>query len=282
MNEATDAAKPGVARTLIRAGLIAAVPIAAAASVVIIFDRFVRAGSNVTDPSQVSAELARVESGAPTALALDVPEPKPLPPTRTSVWAAVRASAPLRTQPSSGAHVIGRTVIHTSEGTTSLLTVLGSARGHAGTWARVAVPAVPHGRVGWVPRASLGGYATSTSELVVNRRSLTAVLYRQGEAVLRAPVGVGARNWPTPSGRFLVRSRLTRYRSSRYGPLAFGTTARSAKLTDWPGGGVIGIHGTNQPGLIPGYVSHGCIRLRNRDLIALSKLMPVGTPVRIV
>ena len=32
-----------------------------------------------------------------------------------------------------------------------------------------------------------------------------------------------------------------------YGPLAFGTSAKSATLTDWPGGGVVGIHGTNEP-----------------------------------
>jgi lipoprotein-anchoring transpeptidase ErfK/SrfK len=52
-------------------------------------------------------------------------------------------------------------------------------------------------------------------------------------------------------------------------------------LTDWPGGGFIGIHGTNEPQLLPGRVSHGCIRLRNRDIARLAELMPVGTPVTI-
>jgi lipoprotein-anchoring transpeptidase ErfK/SrfK len=28
-------------------------------------------------------------------------------------------------------------------------------------------------------------------------------------------------------------------------------------------------------------VSHGCIRLRNADILALARQMPVGTPVRI-
>jgi len=31
-----------------------------------------------------------------------------------------------------------------------------------------------------------------------------------------------------------------------YGPVAFGTSAY-ARLSDWPGGGVVGIHGTNEP-----------------------------------
>ena len=66
-----------------------------------------------------------------------------------------------------------------------------------------------------------------------------------------------------------------------YGPIAFGTNARSTFLTDWPGGGYIGIHGTNAPELLPGRVSHGCVRMRNEDILALSRLMPVGTPVTI-
>ena len=66
-----------------------------------------------------------------------------------------------------------------------------------------------------------------------------------------------------------------------YGPWAFGTSAYSDTLTDWPGGGVIGIHGTNQPELIPGRPSHGCVRVPNAKINRLAKLMPVGTPIRI-
>ena len=97
-----------------------------------------------------------------------------------------------------------------------------------------------------------------------------------------APVGVGQPQSPTPTGEFYVRDVVTRYRSPMYGPIAFGTSARSAVLTDWPAGGFIGIHGTDQPGLIPGAVSHGCVRMRNADILRLAKLMPVGTPIIIV
>jgi lipoprotein-anchoring transpeptidase ErfK/SrfK len=65
-----------------------------------------------------------------------------------------------------------------------------------------------------------------------------------------------------------------------YGPIAFGTSAYS-RLSDWPGGGVIGIHGTDQPGLIPGRVSHGCVRVPNRAIRRLARLVGVGTPVLI-
>ena len=87
--------------------------------------------------------------------------------------------------------------------------------------------------------------------------------------MVRLPTG-----WP----KWQIVMGLTR---NAVGPLAFGTSARSAVLTDWPEGGFVGIHGTNEPGLIPGRVSHGCIRLRNRDILRLARLMPVGTPVTI-
>ena len=45
---------------------------------------------------------------------------------------------------------------------------------------------------------------------------------------------------------------------------------------------MIGIHGTNQPGRIPGRPSHGCVRIRNREIRRLARLMPIGTPVRML
>jgi lipoprotein-anchoring transpeptidase ErfK/SrfK len=131
-----------------------------------------------------------------------------------------------------------------------------------------------------VPRQALGGYETVNTHLIVDRAHLKASLLRRGRVIFSAPVGIGTAAWPTPAGEFIVRNELTRYASPFYGPVAFGTTARSV-LTDWPGGGFIGIHGTDEPQLIPGRVSHGCIRMRNRDIVRLTSLMPVGTPLTI-
>jgi lipoprotein-anchoring transpeptidase ErfK/SrfK len=134
-------------------------------------------------------------------------------------------------------------------------------------------------RQGWVPRAALGGYTRVSTRLVVDRAHLGLTLYSGGKAVFRAPIGIGKPGTPTPRGRYYVRNRLTTYRSPFYGPVAFGTSARSQVLTDWPAGGFVGIHGTNRPDLLPGRVSHGCIRLRNADLLRLARLLPVGTPL---
>ena len=148
------------------------------------------------------------------------------------------------------------------------------------SWVKVRLGILPNNSTGWVPRSSLGGYNAVRTHLFVNTTRLRLRLERAGRTVLRARIGVGKARSPTPTGEFFIRDRLTSL-SSFYGPLAFGTSARSAVLTDWPGGGFIGVHGTNEPGLIPGHISHGCVRLRNADILRLGRRMPVGTPVTI-
>jgi lipoprotein-anchoring transpeptidase ErfK/SrfK len=149
-------------------------------------------------------------------------------------------------------------------------------------WIQVRVPARPNGQKGWVPQSALGPLRAVTTALVIDRRRSRATLRRAGKRVWNAPVGHGAPGTPTPRGRFYIREKMRNIGGSPiYGPWAFGTSAYSS-LSDWPGGGVVGIHGTNQPRLIPGRPSHGCIRVRNRAVVRLARLMPVGTPVRIL
>ena len=149
-------------------------------------------------------------------------------------------------------------------------------------WVKVRLPMRPNGKRGWVPRSALGRLHVVTTRLTVWRASMRAVLRRGGRVIWRSPVGVGAPGSPTPRGNFYVRE-LLRVPDPRgpYGPFAFGTSAYSV-LSDWPGGGVVGIHGTNAPQLIPGRPSHGCIRVPNRRIRRLARLMPLGTPVQIL
>ena len=146
----------------------------------------------------------------------------------------------------------------------------------------VRLPVLPNGTTGWVRRPALGGYGTVDTRLDVDLGRLRATLYRDGRPVLRAAVGVGSERSPTPAGRVLHPQQARRATTApRYGPVAFGTSARSPTATDWPAGGFVGIHGTDRPELVPGRVSHGCIRMRNADVLALAKRLPVGTPLTI-
>ena len=44
-------------------------------------------------------------------------------------------------------------------------------------------------------------------------------------------------------------------------------------------GWTIGFHGTPQPELLGQAVSHGCVRMRNRDVVDLYRRVDIGTPV---
>jgi hypothetical protein len=219
----------------------------------------------------------------PAEPALDVPEPEPLQASRfESTWATVKAATPVRAAASRGAAIVGRLDARTPEGTTNVVLAFDRAQDARGSlWIRVRVPALPRNVDGWVRRSALGGYGVVRTRLVVDLSDRRLTLFRNGKAIFRAPVGVGTEQFPTPTGDFYVRNKLSRYRNAFYGPIAFGTSARSATLTDWPAGGFVGIHGTNSPELIPGRVSHGCIRLRNQAIVRLARLLPVGTPLRI-
>ena len=196
-------------------------------------------------------------------------------------YAPVEHAIDARAMPRADAAPVARLPRETSDGTTNIVLVVDEFARPDGLWVRVRLPVLPNNRLGWVPRRALGAYQFVQTHLVVDLGQLRAVLLRNGRPVFSADVGVGTPDAPTPRGEFYVRNKLTSFDNPFYGPIAFGTSARSAVLTDWPDGGFVGIHGTNAPDLIPGRVSHGCIRLRNADIVRLARLMPVGTPVSI-
>ena len=231
-------------------------------------------------PAAGTALRTDVPSAPGSALAVPSPHAMPTPAAHTAAWAPVRRRTVARRVPRG--HRVARVGLRTPEGTTNLLEVIGRRRdAHGRLWAHVRLAVLPNDTTAWVPRSALGGITTVRTHLYVDLDTRTATLMRGDEVALRAPVGVGRTGAATPTGRFYVRNRLTTYRSKAYGPVAFGTSARSADLTDWPAGGYIGIHGTDRPDLIPGRVSHGCIRMRNADIRRLARLMPIGTPVTV-
>ena len=242
------------------------------------------AGSIAPRPAAPDGERAALGAlPAPVAPAFRPGPPRPLGSVRhLSHWAPVLRRVSARAAPDPEAAIVARVSTHTPEGTRNVVGVMAIGQDGAGTgWVRVRLAVLPNGTTGWIPRTALGGYGTVGTRLEVDLSRLRAVLYREGRPVLRAPVAIGAASWPTPRGEFYVRNKLTRYRSPRYGPVAFGTSARSPNATDWPAGGFVGIHGTDRPDLVPGRVSHGCIRMRNSDILELARRMPVGTPLTI-
>jgi lipoprotein-anchoring transpeptidase ErfK/SrfK len=230
---------------------------------------------------RTGASGARISVPPPVKPAFVPRNPAPLTDKNTmSRWAPVRSTEAARARPERNARIIARVATKTPEGTVNIMSVLGTKEDRDGRlWVHVRLPVLPNGTTGWIPRSALGGYGYVATRLVVDLDRFKATLLRGHKPVFRAEVGVGKPSSPTPKGHFYIRDRVTDFNNPFYGPIAFGTSARSNSLTDWPGGGFIGIHGTNQPTLIPGAISHGCIRLTNSDIVKLARLMPVGTPV---
>jgi L,D-transpeptidase catalytic domain len=162
---------------------------------------------------------------------------------------------------------------------------LSERRGAAGkpTWYRITVPGRPNGRTGWVRAAALD--LQPVQKRLVIYRGARRFEFWDGDRLVRAgKVAVGKPGAETPLGLFYVTWKFDPDIDPEWsilGAYAFETSAYS-KLTDWPGGGIVGVHGTPWPSLLGQAVSHGCVRLSNENIRYLRSRVPVGTPVKIV
>jgi hypothetical protein len=201
----------------------------------------------------------------------------------TTKWANTADLQAVFSRPSGAARQVARLHLLTEDGFPEVYLVLASWKNAAGnTWLKVRVPKRPSGRTGWVRESALGALHTVHTQLRVNRHTLRVTLYDRGRKRFSARIGVGKAATPTPGGHFWIREKFHVGGHTLYGPRAIGTSAYAPTLSEWPGGGVVGLHGTDQPGLIPGRPSHGCIRLRNADILRLYRLAPTGTPIDIL
>ncbi|HLY50411.1 MAG TPA: L,D-transpeptidase [Solirubrobacteraceae bacterium] len=200
-------------------------------------------------------------------------------------FAYVQRIAGVYSEPSTHSRRITKLHWYTEDGFSEvylLLTAHWDARGKE--WVRIRIPGRPNGRTGWVQRGALGAFHMTHDAVVVNRRQMRLYFYVNGHSIWSAPVGIGKSSMPTPAGHFWIRERFVlKDPSNGYYPYAFGTADYST-LTDWPGGGVVGIHGPfgAPASAIPGRISHGCIRLRVPDDRWLGHHLKIGTPLRVI
>jgi len=223
-------------------------------------------------PAHVSDPLADLALGESVTLSNE---------TTITRWANSNDPAPIRVAPGNSAPQITKLRYLTEDGLPEVYLVLEGKVDIAGEpWLHVRIPMRPNHRTGWVHADTLSQLHVVTTQMVISRKAKRAKLFRAGRKIWEAPVGIGKSATPTPLGKFWIRERL-KGGGGVYGPWAFGTSAYS-NLSDWKKGGVVGIHGTNQPGLIPGAPSHGCVRVRNNKIRQLAKLMPIGTALEVI
>ncbi len=123
----------------------------------------------------------------------------------------------------------------------------------------------------WAARvpASLPTSAPARLLLWVDLDAKSLTIYENGEAIRRYPIAAGASGTPSPIGVFRISSRFIPDMSG------FGTRFLGLSVP-W---GSYGIHGTNKPESIGQNASHGCIRMRVKDMESLFPLVPNGTRV---
>jgi lipoprotein-anchoring transpeptidase ErfK/SrfK len=187
-------------------------------------------------------------------------------------------AVPARRSPSPNAPIIKRMTQFRTDYRVQEVLAVGARIGTDGRpWYHISIPMRPNGTYGWIPAGTVS-LAPTQGQIVVHRSSRTIDLYWQGKHVYHAKVAVGAPGMETPVGHFYVAARFVPYEDPFLGVFAVETSAYS-RLTEWPGGGVVGIHGTSMPQLLGQAVSHGCVRVANSTAVVLRKYAPLGTPI---
>ena len=190
-------------------------------------------------------------------------------------------TTPVRAAPSTSARVLTRLPQFRADYRPMTVLALAVRKSHGKpTWYKISVPGRPNGRTGWIPAKAVE-LRKLTRQIVIYVGARRMELWRGNTLEYSTTVAVGRPGMETPTGLFYVTVRFRPVQQPFLGVFAFETSAYS-KLSDWPGGGRVGIHGTYQPQLLGQAVSHGCVRMSNTAAAFLRDRVPVGTPIRIL
>jgi lipoprotein-anchoring transpeptidase ErfK/SrfK len=149
-------------------------------------------------------------------------------------------------------------------------------------WLKLRLAQRPNESTAWVLSRDVTLSSTHYA-IVVNLAATHLSLYRSGREIFSAPVGVGTRQFPTPTGTFFA-AFVARPPIPAYGAFVMVTSAHSNVITDWDSSGdaMVAIHGPlftgRQIGTTGARVSHGCIRMHENALLHLRDL-PMATPI---
>lgn len=190
-------------------------------------------------------------------------------------------STPVRYKPSNESKVMTRLPQFRPDYRPTTVLALAKKLAHGkAAWYKISVPGRPNGRTGWIAARAVK-LRPVARQIVIYRDARRMELWRGAKREYSTTVAVGRPGMETPLGLFYVTVRFHPVQQTFLGVFAFETSAYS-KLSDWPGGGKVGIHGTYQPQLLGQAVSHGCVRMSNTAAAFLRDHVAVGTPIRIL
>lgn len=125
------------------------------------------------------------------------------------------------------------------------------------------------------------------TSLVIKLSQRRVYVYQNHNLQGSYPIAVGKAGWETPTGRYQVidMRRHPAWEHPWNGkviPPGRDNPLGVRWIGFWTDGrNFIGFHGTPDESLVGQAVSHGCIRMRNQDVLALYALVKIGTPVTV-
>ena len=124
--------------------------------------------------------------------------------------------------------------------------------------------------------------------LVIKLSERRVFLYQAQELLISYPIAIGKAGWETPTGNFqiiqMIRNPAWEHPwTGEIIPPGLDNPLGERWIGFWSDGkNYIGFHGTPAEELIGQAVSHGCIRMFNKDVKALFEKVAIGTPVIVV
>lgn len=126
------------------------------------------------------------------------------------------------------------------------------------------------------------------SELILHLSKRKVEVYQNKQLVATFPVAVGKKGWETPLGNFNVLQMIENPSwqhpwNGKIFPPGPQNPLGQRWIGFWTDGtNFIGFHGTPNESLIGQAVSHGCVRMKNKDIEQLFELVSIGTTVKVV
>jgi lipoprotein-anchoring transpeptidase ErfK/SrfK len=123
--------------------------------------------------------------------------------------------------------------------------------------------------------------------LVVKLSQRRVYVYRDKQVRASYPIAIGKAGWETPMGKYQVINKevnpiFKSFKTGRVIRPGPDNPLGVRWIGIWSDGkSQLGFHGTNQPELIGQAVSHGCIRMHNKDVVALFEQIEIGTSVMV-
>ena len=228
-------------------------------------------------PRPAAPQPAAAESSPALEPIAEVAPPTPPKPSGTAIL-RVRAGETVGLRSKPRGKVVRQVDAATQFGSPTTLTVAAERGG----WLGVTSTDLPNGKLGWVRKENEAIDQRRTELSIRIDLSQRRLRLLDGDRLVRtATVAVGRPGSSTPTGRFAVTDKLN---GSDYGPYygccILALSGHQPNLPPgWQGGDRLAIHGTDDPSSIGRPVTAGCPRAGARDLHALMRRVPLGTPV---